>query len=91
MNTETVIAKLKKVADFSELYQRTTFEGCRKGKDGTPQEVEVSIFDAGSNVALPENRYYCEARSEDGKTATGNTASSIDMALHVVHWDELDR
>ncbi len=88
MNTDEVITRLKKHADFSEVWQKTTFEGCREDKKGNPQKVEVDVFDAGPN--RPEHRFYCIARSEDGKMATGNPESSIDMAILGVHWINLD-
>lgn len=89
MNIEKVIGELKKHANIFEVHQKTTFECFRTDKNGNTQKVEVDIFDAG-----PDNlstRYHCKARSEDGKTATGNPASSIDIVLTSLHWYDLDK
>jgi len=79
---------LKQNANVVELYQKTTFTGFSEDKNGIVQEVELDILNAGPN--RPEHRYRCIARSEDGKMATGNPESTIDMALLHVHWNNLD-
>lgn len=89
MNTGGVITELKNYANFFEVYHKTTFECYRKDKNGNTREVEVSILDAGPDEN-PQLRYHCVARSEDGKMATGNPDSSIDMVLLHVHWNNLD-
>lgn len=88
MNIEEIFAQLKKYANIFEVYQKITFTGYREDKNGNTQEVEVDILDAGPNRS--EHRYRCIARSEDGKMATGNPESTIDMALLHVHWNNLD-
>lgn len=89
MNIEKVLAELKKHANFFEVYQKTTFECFRTDKTGNTQKVEVDILDAGPDD--PQLRYHCTARSEDGKTATGNPASSIQTLLYGLHWYDLDK
>ena len=90
MSIEKMISDLKKYGNLFEVSQKTIFEGYRKDKNGNEQKIEVSIFDAGSDVN-PQIRYYCEATSEDGKKmATGNPDSSIELALMQVHWNNLD-
>ncbi len=89
MNTGEVISELKKRANFFEVYHKTNFECIRTDKNGRTQTVEVSIFDAGPDVN-PQLRYHCVAKTEDGKMATGNPESSIDMLLLHVHWNNLD-
>lgn len=88
MNTGEIIAELKKHADFESVNHKTAFGCWRTNKKGSPQEVEVCILDAGPTQQL---RYTGIAKSEDGKTAIGNPASTISSALFGVHWDELDR
>ena len=88
MNIEEIVSKLKKCAEFSEVYQKTTFECCLTDKSGNQQTVEVSVLDAGPK-GIPQNRYQCVVKSEDGKTDIGNTSPSIDMALRNIHWDQL--
>ena len=90
MNTEKVLAELKKHANFFEVYHKTTFRCFRTDKNDNPQEVEVDILDAGPDLD-PKLRYHCVARSEDGKMATGNPASSIDTVLFGLHWYDLDK
>ncbi len=88
MNIEKIAAQLKKDANLTEVCHKTTFVGYRKDKNGNNQEIEVDILDAGP--IRPEYRYTCIARSEDGKMATGNPDSSIEMTLLHVHWINLD-
>ena len=59
-----------------------SFRCFRKDNNGNTQEVEVEILDAGPDD--PELRYHCTAKSEDGKTATGNPASIIPRAFAYV-------
>ncbi len=89
MNIEEIATRLKKDANIFEVRQKTTFTGYRKDKNGDNQEIEVDILDAGPNE--PKVRYTCIARSEDGKMATGNPDSSIEMAILGVHWNNLDK
>ena len=89
MDIGKVITELKTHANFFEIAHKTTFECYRKDKSGNIQNVEVSILDAGPDEK-PQLRYHCVARSEDGKMATGNPDSSIDMVLLHVHWNNLD-
>jgi len=88
MNIGEIVTRLKQNANVVELYQKTTFTGFSEDKNGIVQEVELDILNAGPN--RPEHRYRCIARSEDGKMATGNPESTIDMALLHVHWNNLD-
>ncbi len=90
MNTEEIISGLKQEADFSEVYQKTSFHCIRTDKNCSRQEVEVNILDAGPDVNQ-SFRYFCIAKSEDGKIATGNPDSSIELVLMHVHWHNLDR
>ncbi|MHC4538052.1 MAG: hypothetical protein ACYS6K_29335 [Planctomycetota bacterium] len=89
MNTEEIIRGLKQEANFSEVYQKTSFHCIRTDKNCIRQEVEVNILDAGPDVN-PSFRYFCVAKSEDGKVATGNPDSSIALVLMHVHWNNLD-
>lgn len=90
MSEAEIINHLKKVSGFLEVYHKTSFECSRKAKDGSEQEVLVEILDAGPDVEKPQLRYQCVATTKDGKIATGNPADSIDVALSIVHWHDLD-
>lgn len=61
----------------------------RNLKSGDVQKVTVEILDAGPH-ANPERRFKCIARTEDGKTASGNSARTIETTLALVHWTDLD-
>ncbi len=89
MNTEEIISGLKQEANFSEVYQKTGFHCIRTGKNGNEQEVQVDILDAGPDVNQ-SYRYYCVAKSEDGKKATGIPDSSVALVLMHVRWGDLD-
>jgi len=88
MNIEKIAAQLKRDGNLFEVCQKTTFTGYRESKDDGNQEIEVDILDA--VLGRPEHRYVCIAKSKDGKMATGNPESSIDMAILGVHWNNLD-
>lgn len=72
-----------------EVYHKDSFECIRNLGTGEMQTVEVTILDAGPD-GDPQLRYRCVATTQDGKMATGNPADSIDMAVMIVHWQELD-
>jgi hypothetical protein len=89
MDAIEVINRLKKLSGprFFEVYEKSTFQCYRNKKTGGVQKVTVEILDAGSD---DENRYHCIATGDDGSTATGNPASTIEIVLATVHWGELD-
>jgi hypothetical protein len=76
-------------ANFFEVYEVHSFEGYRETADGSNQEVNVKILDMGPGAA--HLRYSVKATSEDGKVARGNPAGTIDEAIAITHWIELDR
>lgn len=88
MDPFETVAHLQKVAGFFEVYHVTTFTCFRERRDGGgTQEVTVSILDAGPSK--PDLRYHVSAKSNDGKSATGNPAERLDVALALVHWGDL--
>ena len=88
-NQNEAIKAIRQYANAHEVYQKTSFECSRLTSTGTHQTVTVEILDAGSQVN-PELRYQCVVTRQDGRQTTGNTASSIEDALSIVHWTELD-
>jgi hypothetical protein len=74
---------------FFEAYHITTFRCRRRTKSGGVQGVAVEIHDSGTQEGAA-SRYRCIARSDDGKEASGDAASSIHTALLMVHWQDLD-
>jgi hypothetical protein len=89
---EYMLERLKRVPALrdSELFQVTTFHAHRTRKDGILQEVTIEILDAGES-ADPRYRFQCNARGDDGRSATGNPEATVDTVISVVHWAELDR
>jgi hypothetical protein len=75
-------------AGFFEAYLEKTFVAHRHLKSGGVQTVTIRVLDAGPKD--PHSRFLCEARSDDGKGASGNPMATIGDALAVVHWYELD-
>jgi hypothetical protein len=90
MDTNEIMSFLKGIADISDVAHKTTFRCFRKAKDGTEQELIVDVYDHGTTVDSGV-RYYCRATSENGNTAHGNSAKSVEEALAILHWSELDR
>jgi len=88
MDIKVIISQLKQQGNLFEVYQKTSFKCYRKDSNDNSQEVDVDILDAGPDE--PKLRYRCIAKSEDGKMATGNPESTIDLALLHVHWNNLD-
>src|SRR5262245_9877015 len=86
IRTETrvidAIEKLKRLEGpkFSEVCEKHTFECYRMRADGCMQEVTVVILDAGPQ-AEGNARYYCHARTAEGREISSTLESSIDAAL----------
>lgn len=77
--------KLESFGGVTELYEVTAFTGHRNNKD-----VSVRILDQGPDCSIPENRFICEVTQDDGKEAGGNPARTVDEAIGIVHWENLD-
>ena len=90
-DVQNAITKLREVVPGRpEVYEKTEFSCYRTRKDGSMQNVTVTILDAGINS--PANlRYHVHAEADDGAKATGNPENSIETALSIVHWGDLDR
>jgi hypothetical protein len=65
-----------------------TFKVSRTTKSGDTQKVQVQILDSAD--VNPGYRYNCVATTEDGITAMGNGADTIETAIAIVHWQDLD-
>ncbi|MGC2237120.1 MAG: hypothetical protein WA584_13220 [Pyrinomonadaceae bacterium] len=87
MDKLEIIEQLKERSKCFELYEVTTYKGYRTGKDGNVQDVNIEIFDAGEGKS---HRYHVEATTNDGKMATGNPQDSLNDAITLVHWQDLD-
>ncbi len=82
------IESLERHGDFSEVYEVHSFTGYREIGGDYPQTVHVKIFDAGPNAG--DARYAVEASTEDGKVTRGNEAESVDTALAITRFNELN-
>ena len=80
---------LREMGKMKEVAHVTTFKCYRDIRGVGLKEVTVEILDHGPEVGV--TRYICNATTEDGTTATGNGADSIDTAIAIVHWGDLDR
>ena len=88
IDNDRVINSLIEDGDMTEVAHVTMFQGRRKNSKGEPQKITVKLLDLGSTK--PSLRYYCEATSEEGKSATGNNTATIEEAISGVHWNQLD-
>jgi len=85
-----VFEYLKQSGKFFEIYRVHNFVGYRytqAGKEKLVQEVNVEILDAGENA---HPRYHVSATAGD-KKAHGNSNDSLEAAIAVVHWWDLDK
>ncbi len=89
MDTGSVRRLIEKSgSEMFETAHVTTFKGYRENKAGENVEITVEVRDAGEEVGV--NRYAVSAYSEDGKKAHGNEAATLEEAIPIVHWHELD-
>ena len=81
----SIIRLLAKAGDLSEVAHTSTFTA-RRGH----RTVTIHVHDRGPG-ASSELRYCVTATAEDGATATGNPAESVETVLATLHWKDLDR
>ncbi|MDQ1636812.1 MAG: hypothetical protein QOF62_151 [Pyrinomonadaceae bacterium] len=85
MDRRLIRDRLESFGNVSEVYEVTTFTGHRNGKT-----VTIRILDQGPDCPNPSERFACEVIQDDGKEAGGNNARTIDEAIGIVHWENLD-
>ena len=88
MDIREAIKGLEENGNLLEVREVRYFEGYRDTASGSRQTIHVKIFDGGPGAG--DIRYSCEATSENGKVTRGNEAESIDTALAITRWNELD-
>jgi hypothetical protein len=86
MNTPEIIEQLKKSSQLCRGPSLFHFR-CHRESAGT-HTVDVDITDMGQSN--PNARYSVIATQDDGKTASGNSGRTIQQALAMVHWFNLD-
>jgi hypothetical protein len=84
-----ILDTLKSVLGAFEAHLRTEYIVYRHKRGGGVQEVRVEVLDAGPSMGPV--RFHVSAKSDDGRTATGNPAESLEIALATVHWGDLDK
>jgi len=89
LEIDEMLEMVKKASGAAELYHVTTFRGYRPDEKGNQREITIEVLDMGPGHLA--GRYTIVAEDKQGRTATGNGDDSLDVALHIVHWDELDR
>jgi hypothetical protein len=81
---------MRSLGKVFETYHVTRFQGYRKAANGEDRKVSIEILDAGPNQ--PTTRYTAIVTDlENRRYATGNGAGSVDQALMIIHWADLDR
>ena len=88
MEAAEIIDRLKKASGCFELYHATTFKGYGNDEKGNVREVTITILDEG---APTPTRYHVYAQDEKGRAATGNSNGSLDAAIAITHWGDLNR
>ena len=81
--TGAALAELRSL--FPKVHHRSGTNFLVYTTEGKP--ISVTILDAGPK--RPQLRYSVKATTEDGRRATGNPAESIDLALDIVHWQDV--
>ncbi len=66
---------------------KTVFKGNRIDNEGKNLDVTIEIWDAGESSHIP--RYNVIARDETGRIATGNGDNDLEVAIDIVHWQDL--
>jgi hypothetical protein len=90
MHPTDLLPHLKRlIPGASDVAHVTEYEIDRELPSGGSETVIVRVFDSGPSRS--DMRYAVTASSKDGKYATGNPADSPDLALALVHWDNLDK
>jgi hypothetical protein len=62
---------------------------CRRRADGSIQQLEIEIWDAGPDYD-PAQRYWCLVRSDDCKLAAGSGCAAVESAIQSVPWQIFD-
>jgi len=75
---------------FLEVYEEHTFRCYRHDKNGNLQRVTLTVLDAGP-TSDSDLRYHVLAATAEGHVASGSPDATLDAALAIVHWGDLDR
>lgn len=90
MDRSELLRRLRLDGGLLEVSQVTYYKGYRKDRTGAVYEVTVEVWDAGPDVEPREHRFSIRASDDDGRTADGCSAASLEQALTTVRWADLD-
>lgn len=88
LEVEAGMFEIAKVTSFRGSDIQAAFKGYRENKAGENVEITVEVLHAGEEAGA--SRYAISAYSKDGKEAHGNGAATLEEAIPIVHWGELD-
>ena len=91
MEPVELLDAFRKVSGAFELYQVIgKFTGHRhcKGEGGDVKEITIEVLDRGPSY--PNDRFMVDVVDQDGRIAGGSTGETVDVAMQIAHWDELD-
>ena len=92
MEPVEMVDAFREVSGAFELYQVIgKFTGHRhcKGEGGADKEITIEVLDRGPSY--PSDRFMVEVVDKDGRIAGGSTGETVDVAMQIAHWEELDK
>ena len=90
VDVNTTRQALHKWGDLDAIYEVTMFEAHRRLPTGRSEPVTIKILDSGESTN-PQVRYAVDVTTADGRLATGYNARTVEAALALVQWSDLDR
>lgn len=87
-DADQILASLRKSMETNGGTQVRHYRFDRTTADGSLQEVDVEIHDAGATS--PTNRFQVMAYGSDGARCSGNPEQDLETAIAVTHWFALD-
>ncbi len=79
---------IQKGAGLSDLYEVTMLRGYRSDSLGEKREIQIEVWDAGDAA---HDRYLIVARDIDGREARSGFEDSIQRALSLMPWSNLEQ
>ena len=87
----TILSDIEQAGSLDEAYLVTTVKGYRRDERDIPQLITVEIWDAGPAPGRNPARYMVLARDDWGREAIGEAAATVEEAIALVPWGDLDR
>ncbi|POH56975.1 hypothetical protein [Arthrobacter glacialis] len=83
-----IIIQLEEAGKLFEVHEVRTFGGYL---DETNEEVRISVIDMGDSRHATRYSASAVVVDDPSRHAAGNAEASLDMAIHVVHWNDLKK